>query len=172
MPPDRSARHSISGIPNRASIWRRSPGSRIGFGGQWLPGYFDHGADNRSGPRWRYYRTQTAGHNTLVIDGRNQLPDARAPIIGDCVDGDCKWAVFDLSAAYGEPAGSIRRGAALIGRQVVIQDDVRPELSGTIVWAVHTSAEPISVVGSVARFRSGDDRFVLRILEPAAACFV
>ncbi len=136
-----------------------------------LPGYFDHGADNRSGPRWRYYRTQTAGHNTLVIDGSNQIPDARAPIIGNCVDGNCKWAVFDLSAAYGKPPGSIRRGAALIGRQVVIQDDVRPELSGTIVWAVHTSAEPISVVGSVARFRSGDDRFVLRILEPAAACF-
>jgi hypothetical protein len=136
-----------------------------------LPGYFDHGADNRSGPRWRYYRTQTAGHNTLVIDGNNQIPDARAPIIGNCVDGDCKWAIFDLSAAYGKPPGSVRRGAALIGRQVVIQDDVRPELSGTIVWAVHTGAEPISIAGSIARFRSGDDRFVLRILEPAAACF-
>jgi hypothetical protein len=97
-----------------------------------LPGYFDHGADNRSGPRWRYYRTQTAGHNTLVVDGSNQIPDARTPIIGNCVDGDCKWAVFDLSAAYGKPAGSIRRGAALIGRQVVIQDDVRLEFSGTI----------------------------------------
>jgi Heparinase II/III-like protein len=136
-----------------------------------LPGYFDHGADNRSGPRWRYYRTQTAGHNTLVIDGNNQIPDARAPIVGNCVDGDCKWAVFDLSAAYGKPPGSIRRGAALIGRQVVIQDDVRPELSGMIVWTAHTSAEPIAITGSVARFRSGDDRFVLRILEPAAACF-
>ena len=93
-----------------------------------LPGYFDHGADNRSGPRWRYYRTHTAGHNTLVIDGSNQIPDARAPIIGNCVDGDCKWAVFDLSAAYGKPAGSIWRGAALIGRQVVIQDEVRSRI--------------------------------------------
>ncbi len=136
-----------------------------------LPGYFDHGADNRSGSRWRYYRTHTAGHNTLVIDGSNQIPDARAPIVGNCVDGDCKWAVFDLSAAYGKPTGSIWRGAALIGRQVVIQDEVRTELSAKIIWAVHTSAEPISVAGSVARFRSGDDRCVLRILEPATACF-
>ncbi|MBV9377386.1 MAG: heparinase II/III family protein [Alphaproteobacteria bacterium] len=136
-----------------------------------LPGYFDHGADNRSGPRWRYYRAQTAGHNTLVIDGRNQLPDAHAPIIGSRVDGDCKWAVFDLSAAYGWPAGAIRRGAALIGRQVVVQDEVAPGVTGTIVWAVHTSAEPVSVTGSVARFRAGEDRFVLRILEPAEACF-
>ena len=54
---------------------------------------------------------------------------------------------------------------------MVIQDEVRVELSGKIVWAVHTSAEPVSVAGSVARFRSGRDRFVLRILEPAAACF-
>jgi hypothetical protein len=136
-----------------------------------LPGYFDHGRDNRSGLRWRYYRTQTAGHNTLVIDGRNQIPNARAPIIGNCVEGACKWAVFDLSAAYGRPAGSIRRGAALIGRQVLIQDEVSPEISGTIVWAVHTSAEPVSVIGSVARFRLGDDRFVARILEPGVASF-
>jgi hypothetical protein len=136
-----------------------------------LPGYFDHGADNRSGSRWRYYRTHTTGHNTLVIDGGNQIPDARAPIVGNCVDGDCKWAVFDLSAAYGKPTGSIWRGAALIGRQVVIQDEIRADLSGKIVWAVHTSAEPISVAGSIARFRLGSDRFVLRILEPAAACF-
>ena len=136
-----------------------------------LPGYFDHGPDNRSGPRWRYYRTQTAGHNTLVIDGRNQNPDAHAPIIGTRVEGGCKWAVFDLSAAYGTPAGSIRRGAALIGRQVVIQDEVCAEVSGSIVWAVHTCAEPIAVAGSVARFRSGGEAFVLRILEPATAYF-
>jgi Heparinase II/III-like protein len=136
-----------------------------------LPGYFDHGIDSKSGPRWRYYRTQTAGHNTLVIDGRNQIPNARATIIGERIDGHCKWAVFDLSAAYGKPPGSIRRGAALIGRQVLIQDEVGPEIAGSIVWAVHTSAEPVSVAGSVARFRLGDDRFVARILEPEAARF-
>jgi Heparinase II/III-like protein len=136
-----------------------------------LPGYFDHGPDNRSGPRWRYYRTQTAGHNTLVIDGRNQIPNARARIIGNSVEGDCKWTVFDLSAAYGQPAGSIRRGAALIGRQVFIQDEIGPEVSGTITWAVHTTAEPVSIAGSVARFRFGDDRFVVRILEPGTARF-
>jgi hypothetical protein len=136
-----------------------------------LPGYFDHGVDSGSGPRWRYYRTQAAGHNTLVVDGRNQIPNARAPIIGDRVTGDCKWAVFDLSAAYGKPAGSIRRGAALIGRQALIQDEVGPEISGTIVWAIHTIAQPVSVAGSVARFRLGNDRFVARILEPGTACF-
>lgn len=136
-----------------------------------LPGYFDHGADGRSGPRWRYYRTQSAGHNTLVISGRNQIPHATAPIIGHCVDGPCKWAVFDLSAAYGEPVGSVRRGAALIGRQVVIQDEIGPEVYGPVVWSAHTCADPVSVEGLVARFRSGKDHFVARILEPETARF-
>ena len=109
-----------------------------------LPGYFDPGADNRSGPRWRYYRTHTAGHNTLVMDGLNQVPNARTPILGSCVEDDCKWVVFDLSAAYGKPANSVRRGAALIGRQIVIQDEIDPEISDNVVWAIHTSADPNS----------------------------
>jgi hypothetical protein len=136
-----------------------------------LPGYFDHGADNRSGPRWRYYRAHAAGHNTLVIDDLNQVPNACTPILGSCIEGDCKWVVFDLSAAYGKPAGSVRRGAALIGRQIVIQDEIDPEISDNVVWAIHTSADPDSVVGPVARFRLGEDRFVARILEPNAARF-
>ena len=136
-----------------------------------LPGYFDHGADCTSGPRWQYYRTHAAGHNTLTIDGRNQLPCARVPIIDSCVEGPCKWAVLDLSAAYRRPPGTIRRGAALIGRQIVIQDEIAREISGTIVWTVHTAAEPLLVSGSVARFRLGGARMVLRILEPAAAQF-
>jgi Heparinase II/III-like protein len=136
-----------------------------------LPGYFDHGADANSGRRWRYYRTHAAGHNTLVIDGLNQVPNACTPIVGDCVDGDCKWVVLDLSAAYGKPTGSVRRGAALIGRQVVIQDEIGPEISDNVVWAIHTTADPDSVAGAVARFRLGEDRFIARILEPITARF-
>jgi hypothetical protein len=136
-----------------------------------LPGYFDHGTDANSGPRWRYYRTHAAGHNTLVIGGVNQIPNAPTPILGSSIAADCKWIVFDLSAAYGLPAGAIRRGAALIGRQVIIQDEIAPDVSGDIVWAVHTGADPDSVAGSVARFRLGDDRFVARILEPSNASF-
>jgi hypothetical protein len=136
-----------------------------------LPGYFDHGRDTRSGPRWQYYRAHAAGHNTLVIDGCNQVPNPRTTILGSCVEGDRQWVIFDLSAAYGKPAGSIRRGAALIGRRVLIQDEIDSRISGNIVWAVHTSATPDFIVGPVARFRLGGERFVARILEPDTACF-
>jgi Heparinase II/III-like protein len=136
-----------------------------------LPGYFEHGADGRSGRRWRYYRVGTAGHNTLTIDGLNQDPRTRATILGSCVEGGCKWVVYDLSAVYGKAAGSIRRGAALIGREVVIADEIAPHISSTIVWTMHTSAEPVSVAADRACFRHGEDRLVARILEPAAARF-
>ena len=136
-----------------------------------LPGYFDHGDDRRPGLRWRYYRNRTAGHNTLTIDGGDQVPDAPAMIIGSCVEGDSKWVVFDLSAAYGKPLGAVRRGAALIGRQVVIQDEVDPLCCEDIAWAIHTSAEPVSLAGTVARFRLGRDTLVARILDPAGARF-
>jgi hypothetical protein len=54
---------------------------------------------------------------------------------------------------------------------VLIQDEVGPEVSGVIAWHAHTTAEPVSVAGPVARFRSGADRFVVRIVEPVSACF-
>jgi hypothetical protein len=136
-----------------------------------LPGYFDHGADGRTGTRWQYYRVRTSGHNTLVIDGLNQDPGARATMLGSSVEGGCKWVVYDLSAVYGRPPGSIRRGAALIGRQVVITDEIDPSVSRDVVWTMHTSAEPVRVAGAAARFSRGEDRLVVRILEPAAARF-
>ncbi|HEV2301745.1 MAG TPA: heparinase II/III family protein [Stellaceae bacterium] len=136
-----------------------------------LPGYFDHGSERNPGQRWRYYRAQTAGHNTLLIDNENQRANAPAPIIGSCVEGDCKWVVIDLSAAYGRPPGSIRRGAALIARDVVIADEIDPRVGGDVVWRMHTSAEPVSIGRSVARFRLGEDRLTARILEPRGARF-
>lgn len=53
----------------------------------------------------------------------------------------------------------------------MIRDEIGPGISGTVTWALHTAAEPVSVAGSVARFRSGEDRFVVRILDPGAARF-
>ena len=48
----------------------------------------DLGSDDYGSPdyfngekRWGYYRASTAGHNTLVIDGRNQDPAVDAEVI-------------------------------------------------------------------------------------------
>jgi hypothetical protein len=137
-----------------------------------LPGYFDHGGGG-SGPgqRWAYYRVRAAGHNTLLIGGRDQIPDAPAPIIAGAVDRDCKWVVLDLSAAYGKPPGSVRRGAALLGRQVVIQDEIDRSIGEDIVWTMHTAAEEAGAFGPTARLQLGGDRLEAHILAPAGARF-
>jgi Heparinase II/III-like protein len=136
-----------------------------------LPGYFDHGSDGRSGRRWRYYRVQAAGHNTLALAGCEQIPNTPAPVIGGRIDGDSKWVVFDLSPAYGQPQGAIRRGAALLGREVVIADEIAPAIGRAITWVAHIAAEPEAVAGAWARFRQGKDRFTARIVEPVGARF-
>ena len=136
-----------------------------------LPGYFEHGGEHQSGRRWRYYRNQTAGHNTLVLNGDNQIAQAPAPILGGAVEDQIQWAVFDLSAVYGKPPGTIRRGAALVGRHILIQDEIAPGVEDRIVWAMHTGADPQFVGPSVAVFHADKDRLVVRILAPGRARF-
>jgi Heparinase II/III-like protein len=136
-----------------------------------LPGYFDHGEDGRPGQRWTYYRARAAGHNTLLIGGRDQTPDAPAPIVDGAVDRDCKWVVLDLSAAYGKPSGTVRRGAALLGRQIAIQDEIDPSINEEIVWTMHTAAQEVTVSGPTARLHLGGDLFRAHIVAPAGAQF-
>ena len=103
--------------------------------------------------------------------GHDQLPNSPATIIGSNVEGENNWVVLDLSLAYGQPAGTIRRGAALLGRQIVIQDEIDPGICSEITWTAHTAAEPVALAGSLARFRVDEDQFDVRILEPAGARF-
>ncbi len=134
-----------------------------------LPGYFDHGTAERQGQRWRYYRTSTVGHNTLVVDGQNQQPNVATPILASEIGADCKWVILDLSAAYGRPAGTIRRGAALFGRHVVIRDEIAKDIGAEIVWNMHTSAELVGWSSNSIHFRRNDDQFAVSVIEPADA---
>lgn len=136
-----------------------------------LPGYFDHGEARHPGQRWSYYRTATAGHNTLLIGGDAPVPDARAPLVASALERDCQWAIFDLSDAYRKPSGSVRRGAGLIGRDVVIADEIACPHSGDVVWRMHTSAEPECVGGQIALLRMGGAHLFVRILDPPSARF-
>jgi hypothetical protein len=58
-----------------------------------LPGYF-------GGERWNYYRLNTFGHNTLVVNGANQNTNATAHITYFKSAADRSFAVADLTPAY------------------------------------------------------------------------
>lgn len=129
-----------------------------------LPGYF------RAAQRFTYYRNATAGQNTLLVDGADQPPAARAAITAFRSDDRFACAVADLGAGY--PAlASARRGIALLDRRVmVVADEVTGSAGRRLRWQMHTRAT-VELAGATAVLRQGDAVLHARILEPAGAVF-
>lgn len=133
-----------------------------------LPGYFQTDPCPEVN-RWRYYRTSSNGHNTLTVAGRDASPEAETPILSSGVDPGQQWAVLDLSAAYGVAPGQIRRGGALIGRSVIVQDEIAPPMAAGAQWRMHTSAELALTSANTLRLRQNGEELVVSILTPKAA---
>jgi hypothetical protein len=131
-----------------------------------LPGYFDF-----SKQRWTYYRNRTEGHNTLTIDGENQDPAGKAPIVAFSSTPRRALAVADLTDPYKIQVTHASRGVALIDRrQVLVQDEVQAPRPVEIVWNFHTRAQ-IALQGDKATLTQGKARMQARILSPAGAHF-
>jgi len=123
-----------------------------------LPGYFGN-------KRWTYYRLRTEGQNTIVIDGANQSPRGKAPIIAFDSKPSRAAAVADLTQAYAEQAGRVRRGVALLDRnRVLIQDEIDTNRPITVDWGLHTPAD-VRIEGPLVTLRQKDRTLCLRNLE-------
>lgn len=131
-----------------------------------LPGYFDF-----SKQRWTYYRNRTEGHNTLTIDGENQDPAGKAPIMAFLSTPRRAFSVTDLSDPYKAQVTHATRGVALLDRrQVLVQDEVRASRPVEIVWNFHTRAQ-IALEDDRATLTQGKAQIQARILSPTGAHF-
>ncbi|MDP2897809.1 MAG: heparinase II/III family protein [bacterium] len=129
-----------------------------------LPGYF-------GSKRWTYYRLRTESHNTLVINDKNQSPDAPAPIIGFGSTPERGWAIADMTRAYPDVKGSVRRGMALLNRShVLVQDEISSSEPVDVLWGMVTEAK-VELQGKSALLSIGTGRLLARILEPGDASF-
>lgn len=131
-----------------------------------LPGYFGSG-------RWNFYRCRAEGHNALVLDpdrGPDQDPRAVARITDFKSGTGHASAVADLSAGYAKSAASVRRGIALAGREVTVQDEVRARKPTELWWFMHTTAD-ITCDGATATLTLDGRKLTARILSPAGASF-
>ena len=134
----------------------------LGAGDFALPGYFGD-------RRWTYLRPGTRGHNTLVVDGANQTPSARAPLLAVGDDGYKAFAIVDLSAAYAPAVTRARRGVALVdGRDVLVQDEVERARPVEVVWQMLTRAA-VRVDQRRAVLAQRGRTLTLRVVAPAAA---
>jgi len=108
-----------------------------------LPAYF-------GAKRWAYYRLRTEGQNTLVINGENQDPKARAPIVAFRSSPGRSFAVADLSEAYAKSAKHVRRGVLMLDRKrVLVQDEIEATAPLDVEWTMHTTAR-VRVSGDAA----------------------
>jgi len=129
-----------------------------------LPGYFAYGKP-------KYYRLNTHGHNTFVINGKVQSQDGVAPIVAFQSKPELAFAVADLTHGYRQQAKSLMRGIFLIGRRnVLIQDELELPKESSIVWQMHTRAK-IMLGGSQAMLTLDGKRLCAEIVEPAGAKF-
>lgn len=131
-----------------------------------LPGYFGD-------KRWDYYRLRAEGHNTLLINpgkGPDQNPEAATKITGFEPGGAAPFAVADLSAAYPPAGTNVRRGVALLGTSVLIQDEVKLDEPSDLWWFMHTGAK-ITCKGTVATLSQHGVHLTVSLQSPAGARF-
>ncbi len=126
-----------------------------------MPGYFGN-------KRWTYYRLRTEGQNTLVLNGENQEPTAKAPIVAfePKLAGGGAFAVADLTAGYAKQARHVRRGAAMLGRdRVLIADEIEAAAGVEAAWGLHTNAT-VAIQGGRAVLAMGGEKLYVDVLEP------
>ena len=134
----------------------------LGAGDFALPGYFGD-------QRWTYLRPATRGHNTLVVDGANQPPSARAPLLAVGDDGYKAFAIVDVTEAYAPAVTRARRGVALIdGLDVLVQDELERARPVEVVWQMLTAAA-VRVDQRRAVLTQRGKTMTLRVVAPAAA---
>lgn len=129
-----------------------------------LPGYFGKN-------RWDYFRLNTQSHNTILIDGKDQDPKARAPVVAYRSTPARAYAVADLTAAYAPAVRSARRGIALIDRRrVLVQDEVTAARPAQIRWQMLTRAK-VDLSGEKAVLTQQGSTLTARLLEPKGGRF-
>jgi hypothetical protein len=128
-----------------------------------LPGYFGD-------KRWTYFRLNTQSHNTLVIDGENQDPKAKAPIVAYEAKESSGRAVADLSAGYPKAKSVLRGMAMLDAATVLVQDEVEAPEPAEVQWQMLTRAE-VKLDGPRATLAQKGKSLYLAVLEPKGAVF-
>jgi hypothetical protein len=131
-----------------------------------LPGYF-------GGKRWGYYRLSTEGQNALTIGGPNQDPKGTAEVVAFSAGPERRFAVADLSKAYGADVKRAVRGVELFrdGR-LRVQDEVEAAGPVEVVWHMHTRAKiGLREGAKVAVLEQGGKKMMARVVSPEGARF-
>jgi hypothetical protein len=121
--------------------------------------------------RWKIFRLNNLGHNTLVIDGQLQRVSGHGEVVDFSQDPDFPHSVMDVSSVYEGQAATAHRGAALMPTgEVLVQDQLTGLSPGSRVrWALITRGSPGSPDRPSIELRQDGSQLTLSILSPQAA---
>lgn len=127
---------------------------------------------DQEGDRWRVFRMNTWGHNTLVIDGQAQRVDGFAPISAFSGNPGSPFTVVDMTAVYRESLERALRGARLLDDETVLIHDRLTGLpaGASVRWGMVTPAE-VELGGGRAVLRHEGEELHAQILSPDGAEF-
>ncbi len=138
------------------------------------PGMWDVGPD---GGRWKYYRKNTEGQNTILInpsDKPGQNVYGAAPISAYKTTESAAYGIVDLTDAYSQYAKSVKRGVGLINNRssVIIQDEIKTLGASEVYTAYHTTADiSIEDDGKTAILSQYGKKLRCTLVSPADAEF-
>lgn len=112
--------------------------------------------------RWRIFRQSTASHNTLMINGRQQIAAGDAPITAFSADPGSPHTTVDLTSLYADQASKVVRTLSLPERKrVEIKDRLEGLKAGSRVrWGMVTRAA-IRVEGARAELRQSGEKMTM-----------
>ncbi|MEA4935149.1 MAG: heparinase II/III family protein [Paludibacter sp.] len=136
-----------------------------------LPGFWDY--TPVTGQRWKYFRYNNFGHNTLSIDGHLQYSAGKAKILRYDKNTAQAFGIIDMTAMYINLASKVYRGFKLLSDDLMlIQDEVSlAPGSNNVEWTAITTAT-ITVDGNTATLQKEEKSFYLKIISPVGATFI
>lgn len=140
----------------------------VTHGRDWLVG--DPGYARRGTPAYPF-QAGTVGHNTLLLDGQDQVTTSQASLARKLVAPGLTAVHADLSAAYGGEMTSHRRVLQLdtdtpTARYLVL-DEATTRTSREVAWLLHPDKEARAAFGPDGMVvANGDARLVARVLNP------
>ncbi|MGC9329118.1 MAG: heparinase II/III domain-containing protein, partial [Candidatus Hinthialibacter sp.] len=118
--------------------------------------------------RWKIFRQQNYGHNTLVIDDQLQIAKNAGSIIHFSDDPDFPCSIVDLTPVYEGQAKSVQRGVVLLpSNEVLIQDELTGlKPNANVRWGMITRAKPGEEGSPTIQLRQDDKSLRMTILSP------
>lgn len=130
-----------------------------------LPGYWEK---EEGGDRWKYFRLNTHGHSTIVVNGENQLVNSDSYFEKTGSSEEESFAIIDLTEPYANNMKSVKRGFKLSKKNhcLIVKDEYKSKgNTKNINWQIITEAEIIGE-GRNLTLKQDGQQIRLTLLNP------